>query len=130
MLIFYLIIITFSSAKGFPSDLEENELSRTKSLSPDIKSDHEDLVNVDKIQGELKEQKTVFKNMISSIKHEMTEMKKCLLMNEENIADSISGCTAALEQSIQEALDWATVRKKDHAGIKDPGDSHRCQDFI
>ena len=61
MLIFYLIIITFSSAKGFPSDLEENELSRTKSLSPDIKSDHEDLVNVDKIQGELKEQKTVYK---------------------------------------------------------------------
>ena len=45
----------------------------------------------------------------------MTEMNKCLLGGEENIAESISFCTAALEQSIQEALDWA--------GITDPGES-------
>ena len=102
-MIFYLFFITLSSANGFPS--------------PDIKIEPEDSMDI--IQGELS-------MMMSNIKDEMTEMKKCLLKCEENIAESISGCTAALEQSIQEAIDWATTRKEDHAGIKDPGESHRC----
>ena len=127
MNIFYFFIITLSSAKCFPSELEENDLSRTPNLSPDIRTEPEDCV--DMIQGELKEQKTVFTKMMSNIKDEMTAMKKCLLSGEENIADSISACSAALEQSIQEALVWATPPKEDHAGVKDPGENHKCQDF-
>ena len=93
------------------------------------------LVDVDKIQEvELQKQKTVFKKMMSNIKDEMTEMKECVLgrlsRHEENIEESFSGCTAALEQSIQEALVWATPPKEDHAGIKDPGESPKCKDFI
>ena len=115
MNIYYLFcIITFSNAKGFPSQLE------------DIKNEHESSVNVDKKQEELKEQKTVINKMMSNIQAEMTEMKKCLLRNEENIAESISACTAALEESIQEAVDWATPQKEEDAGISDPGES---QDF-
>ena len=41
-------------------------------------------------------------------------------------AESISACTAALEESIQEAVDWANSQKEDHAGISDQGES---QDF-
>ena len=130
MISFYLLFIIFSNAKGVPSELEENDLSRIQDLSPEIKS--EDSVNVENIQEELKEQKTVVKKMISNIKDEMTEMKKCLLIlgGEENIAESISGCTAALEQSIQEALVWASPGKDDNAAIKDLGESQKCQDFI
>ena len=76
MITFHLFFLILSIAKGFPSELEENDLSRIQNLSPEIKSEDSD--NVDKIQEELKEQKTVFKYMISSIKHEMTEMKECL----------------------------------------------------
>ena len=126
MSFYFFIFITLSTAKGFPSEIEDNDLSRIQNLSPDIKSEHEDSVKMDKIQGDLRKQKTVVEKMISNIKDEMTEMKACLLSGGENIAESISGCTAALEQSIQEALDWATPRKEDHAGIKDPGESHRC----
>ena len=130
MISFYLLFIIFSNAKGVPSELEENDISRIQDLSPEIKS--EDSVNVENIQEELKEQKTVVKKMLSNIKDEMTEMKKCLLSlrGEENIAESISGCTAALEQSIQEALVWASPGKDDNAAIKDLGESQKCQDFI
>ena len=109
-MIFYLFFITLSSANGFPS--------------PDIKIEPEDSMDI--IQGELKEQKTVFTMMMSNIKDEMTEMKKCLLKREENIAESISACTAALQESIQEAVDWATPKKEDHVDISDLGES---QDF-
>ena len=113
-MIFYLFFITLSSANGFPS--------------PDIKIEPEDSMDI--IQGELKEQKTVFTMMMSNIKDEMTEMKKCLLKREENIAESISACTAALEQSIQEAVDWVITLKEEPAGINDPGESQKCKDFI
>ena len=115
MIILCLFLISFSYAKGFPSKLEENDLLSIQDPSPDIKSEHEDSVKMDKIQGELRKQKTVVKKMISNIKDEMTEMKACLLSGGENIAESISGCTAALEQSIQEAVVWATPRKEEKA---------------
>ena len=124
MKILYLFLISFSYAKGFPSELEENDLLSNQNLSPDIKSDHEDCDNVDKIQGELRKQKTVVKKMIATIQAEMTKMKECLLKSEENIAaESISACTAVLEQSIQEALDWANPQMEYHAGINDPGEN-------
>ncbi len=120
--IFYLFLITLSNAKGFPSEPEENDdiydLLSPDNSTLDIKSEHEDSVNVDKIQEELKEQKTVFNKIMSNIHAEMTKMKKCLLRHK-----SISVCTAALEKSNQEALDWATPQKEDHRGISDPGES-------
>ena len=130
MIIFCLILITFSNAKGFPSEPEENndiyELLSPENFTLDIKSEHEDSVNVDKIQGELREQKTVVKKMISIIQAEMTAMKACLLRNEENIAESISACTAPLEYSIQKAVVWASPQKEDAEDISDPGER---QDF-
>ena len=132
MIIFYFFLIAFSNAEGFPSEpewLEDGFLSRiVQDVSPANKSENEDSLNVDKIQGELEEeQKTIVKEMMSNIQAEMTEMKECLLRSEENIAESISGCTAALEQYIQEAIDWSNSQKEDHVGISDPGES---QDFI
>ena len=117
MIIFYLLLIAFSNSEGFPSEPEGSEYQ-------DLCIHNE---NEDKIQGELKEQKTVFNKMMSNIKAEMTEMKECLLSSEENYSESISSCTAALEQSIQEAVDWATTQEEDHAGLSDQGES---QDFI
>ena len=125
MNIFFLFLITFSNAKGFPSEPEENDDIYDLLLSPenstlDIKSEHEDSAfNVDKIQEELREQKTVFNKMMSNIQAEMTAMKACLLRNEENIAESISACTAALEYSIQKAVIWATPQEEEDTGISD-----------
>ena len=123
MNIFFLFLITFSNAKGFPSEPEENDdiydLLSPENSTLDIKSEHEDSVNVDKIQGELREQKTVVNKMISNIQAEMTAMKACLLRNEENIAESISVCTAALEYSIQKAVIWATPQEEEDTGISD-----------
>ena len=139
MIIFYLLLIALSNSEGFPS---EPEGSGYQDLS--------DCIHEDKIQGELKQQKIVIKDMMSNIKSAMTEMKECLLRDEENIAEimeeakivrvqplhlmrseenmaeSISSCTAALEQSIQEAVDWATTQEEDHAGISDPGEDFIC----
>ena len=131
MLMFYFFLFAFSNAEGFPSEpewLEDGFLSRlVQDFSPDIKSENEDSLNVDKIQGELEEaQKTIVKEMMSNIQAEMTEMKICLLRGKENIVESIFDCAAALEQSIQDAVDWATTQKEDNAGISDPGES---QDF-
>ena len=131
MIIFYLLLIAFSNSEGFPS---EPEGSGYQDVSECI-----DYENVDKIQRELKEQRTVVKKMMSNIQSEMTKMKECLVRSEENMiadyegniaitdAESISACTAALEESIQEAVDWASPQKEDHVGISDPGES---QDFI
>ena len=81
MIIFYLLLIAFSNSEGFPS---EPESSGYQDPSDCIHSENED-----KIQGELKEQKTVFNKMMSNIKAEMTEMKECLLSSEENYSESI-----------------------------------------
>ena len=152
-MILFLFLTAFSNAEGFPSEPEENGLfsrdmqdSLAKSfgsikilselimmkeqkkvvkemeenLSPVINCEHKDSVE---IQRELKEQKTVAKERMLNIQAEMTEMKECLLRSKENIAESISACTAALEESIQDAIDWATPKKEDHVGISDPGES-------
>ena len=112
MIIFYLFFITFSNA-SFLLPSEPEALLNPENSSLDIMNKHEDSVNVDKNQEELKKQQTVFNKMMSNIQAEMTEMKECLLMRKENIAESISACTAALEESILEAVDRATPRKED-----------------
>merc|ERR1711971_1528099 len=149
-MILFLFLTAFSNAEGFPSEPEENGLfsrdmqdSLAKSfgsikilselimmkeqkkvvkemeenLSPVIICEHKDSVE---IQRELKEQKTVAKERMLNIQAEMTEMMECLLRSKENIAESISACTAALEESIQDAIDRATPKKEDHVGISDP----------
>ena len=140
LVIFYMLLIAFSNSEGFPSEPEGSEYQ-------DLCIHNE---NEDKIQEELKEQQTVFNKMMSNIQAEMTEMKECLLRSEENIAEvmeeakivrvqplhlmrseeniaeSISACTAALEESIQEAVDWANSQKEDNAGISDPGEDFIC----
>ena len=118
MIIFYLFLIAFSNAEGFPSEpewLEDGFLIRiAQDVSPDIENENEESLIVDDIQGELKEEKTVVKEMMSNIQAAMTEMKACLLRSEVKFAESISACTVALEQSIQEAVAWAYPQKEDN----------------
>ena len=61
--------------------------------------------------------------MMSSIKNEIVDMKECLLRREEDNSDidSISACTAAVEESIKKAQDLVNPEPDYHPGIRDPG---------
>ena len=82
------------------------------------------------ILGEQKDlclNKTDVNKMMSSILDEIVEMKKCLLRREDNNTDidSISACTAEVEESIKKAQDL--VNPPDyHPGISDPGKTWTC----
>ena len=84
------------------------------------------------ILGEQKDlclNKTDVNIVMSSILEEIVEMKECLLRREENNnntdIDSISACTAEVEESIKKAQDL--VNPPDyHPGISDPGKTWTC----
>ena len=83
------------------------------------------------ILGEQKDlclNKTDVNKMMSSILDEIVEMKKCLLRREDNNTDidSISACTAAIEESIKEAQDLVNPEPHFHPGISDPGKTWTC----
>ena len=73
--------------------------------------------------------KTDVNKMMSSVLDEIVDMKECLLRREENNnntdIDSISACTAEVEESIKKAQDL--VNPPDyHPGISDPGKTWTC----
>ena len=103
ILLYFLFFIAFSNAEDFPSEPDENE--------------HEASVNMDQMLWELDGK------CLESTRQMMSRMKDCFLRSDGSIADmeSISACTARLEETVHKALN-----QKYHPGIHDPGKS---QDF-
>ena len=110
MIIIYLLFVSFSTSKACMSKESGPILGEQKDLCLN---------------------KTDVNKMMSSILDEIVEMKECLLRREENNTDidSISACTAAVEESIKEARDLLNLEPDYHPGIQDPGKRHQCQDL-
>ena len=97
---FFLFLISLSNAKGLAFSQKENE--------------HEASENVDQTLGELDVK------CLENTRQMMSRMKDCFLRPDGSIADmeSISACTARLEETVQKALN-----QNYHPGISDPGES-------
>ena len=125
MMIIYFFF--FSSLSECYAQMDEHNLSLK------IKNEYEDLVNDDKILTVPNEEclnKTDINKMMASIRDEIKDMKNCFLNCKENIPDleSISACTAEVEESIQKLINWTKPEADTeyHAGINDPGECHEC----
>ena len=90
----YLFFVSFS--KGFAFAKQENHTPSMRNLSPKIKNEQQDHLDVPV-------------KMMFNILHDIIDVKECLLRCEMKIADidSFSTCMAGLEESVKEVLGLA-----------------------